>query len=39
LEGKTPAEGRGASTVKEAELDHFTWEKHSHGLVQLPCAA
>jgi transposase InsO family protein len=39
LEGKTPAEGRGASTVKEAELDHFTWEKHCHGLVQLPRAA
>jgi transposase InsO family protein len=37
--GKTPAEDRDASTVKEAELDDFTWEKHCHGLVQLPRAA
>jgi transposase InsO family protein len=39
LEGHTPAEDPGASTVKEAALHDFTWEKHCHGLVQLPRAA
>jgi len=39
LKGQTPAEGRGASPVKRAELNHFRWEKHCRGLVQLPRAA
>lgn len=39
LGGQTPAEVNGASKVKEVELDHFTWEKHNHGLVQLPRVA
>jgi transposase InsO family protein len=39
LKGQTPAEDRGASTVKRAELDHFMWEKHCRGLVELPHAA
>ena len=39
LEGNTPAEGRGSSTVKPAELNHLCWEKHCRGLVELPRAA
>jgi len=39
LGGPTPAEDRGSSTMKEAKLDYSTWEKHCHGLAQLPRAA
>jgi hypothetical protein len=39
LGGQIPAEDRGPLIVKEAALDDFTWEKHCHGLVQLPRAA
>ena len=39
LGGQTPAEVFGASKVKRVELGHFGWQKHGHGLVQLPCAA
>jgi len=39
LGGQTPAEVFGAPKVKRVELGHFGWEKHCHGLVQLPGAA
>ena len=39
LGGQTPTEVNGASTMKSAELDHFRWEKHCRGLVELPRAA
>ncbi len=39
LEGQTPAEVNGLSTMKSAELDHFRWDKHCRGLVTLPRAA
>ena len=38
LGGQTPAEVNGGSTMKSAEFDHFCWENHWCGLVELPCA-
>ena len=39
LGGQTPAEVNGGSPMKRAELNHFRWEKHCRGLVELPQAA
>ncbi len=39
LGGQTPVEVTGGLTVKRAEFDYLSWEKHCHGLVQLPLAA
>jgi putative transposase len=39
LGGQPPAEVNGGSPMKRAELHHFRWEKHCHGLVERPHAA
>ncbi len=39
LDGNTPTEAGGKSTTRRADISHFTWQSHSHGLVQLPIAA
>ena len=39
LGDQPPAEVNGAATMEPAELNHFRWEEHSHGLIQLPRAA
>jgi transposase InsO family protein len=39
LDGNTPMEASGKSTTRRADISHFTWQSHCHGLVQLPIAA
>ncbi len=39
LDGNTPMEASGKSTTRRADISHFTWQSHCHGLVQLPSAA
>ena len=39
LDGNTPMEAGGKSTTQRADIVHFTWQSHCHGLVQLPIAA
>ncbi len=39
LGGDRPAEVSGETITKRAELNHFHWQAHCRGLVQLPLAA
>jgi putative transposase len=39
LEGVTPQEKVGGPAPSLADLAHYRWESHCHGLVQLPSAA
>jgi len=39
LDGNTPMDAGGKSTTQRADIAHFTWQSHCHGLVQLPIAA
>ena len=39
LEGDTPAQVSGEAKTKHADLAHYRWQAHCHGLVQLPIAA
>jgi transposase InsO family protein len=39
LDGNTLMEASGKSATRRADISHFTWQSHCHGLVQLPIAA
>jgi hypothetical protein len=39
LEGKTPAEQLGVTSPPVADLQHFSWQTHCHGLFHTPIAA
>ncbi len=39
LEGDTPAQVSGESKTQQANLEHYGWQTHCRGLVQLPIAA
>ena len=39
LDGNTPTEAVGMSTIRRADISHITWQSHCHGLVQLSIAA
>ncbi len=38
-EGDTPAQVSGESKTRQANLEHYRWQAHCRGLVQLPMAA
>jgi len=39
LEGNTPAQVSGESITRQADLEHYRWQAHCRGLVQLPMAS
>jgi transposase InsO family protein len=39
LDGTTPIEAGGQSATWRADISHFAWQSHCHGLVHLPIAA
>jgi hypothetical protein len=39
LNGATPEEKGGGSTVTAVSLEHYDWQRHCHGFFQLPIAA
>jgi hypothetical protein len=39
LNGATPEEKGGGSTVAAVSLEHYDWQRHCHGLFQLPIGA
>jgi transposase InsO family protein len=39
LTGKTPAKQRGRAPPRIADLQHFSWQAHCHGLFHTPVAA
>jgi hypothetical protein len=39
LDGDTPDEQAGSSSLPQASLEHYGWQNHCHGLFELPIAA